>query len=183
MAIVVYVKTGRTGGTANDLDGIDGNSLNDGDIGLVYESDGLRVYRNNASGAASEDDPLVIVPDANPGNNNWELKTAIGKSQQKFDEVTISSGSITLTGPGNYSVDTEGDAAEDDLSSVAGLDEGEKAILKPESDSRTVNIINNTNIRLQGIDFIMDSQYDTVELQGIGGGVVRECSRAKCGPI
>jgi len=178
MAIVTYMKTGRTGGTANDMDGIDGNMLNDGDVCLVFESDGLRVYRNNASGGASEDDPLVIVPDANPGTNNWELKTAIGKPQQKFTEITISSGSITLTGPGNYHVDTEGDAATDDLESITGLDEGERAVLGPESGARTVVIKDNANILLQDIDHTMDNDNKTIEVQGIGGGIVRELSRS-----
>jgi len=181
MAIVAYVKTGRTGGTANDLDGIDGNSLNAGDIAFVVETNVIYFYWLDSIAAGAENDPYIIVPDANPGTKNWELKTCIDQTQSIFKEVTIASGVLTLTGPGNYHVDTESDDASDTIESVAGLAEGERAILVPESDARTVIVENNAVVKLQDIDFTMQSQYDAIEVQGLGGGVVRECWRSSCG--
>ena len=181
MAQVAYIKTGRTGGTATDLDGIDGNSLNAGDIAFVVETNVVYFYWLDSTAAAAENDPLVIVPNANPGTKNWELKAVVDPTQAIFKEVTIASGVLTLTGPGNYHVDTESDDAEDTIESVAGLAEGERATLVPESDARTVIVENNTVNKLQGMDFSMASQYDAIEVQGLGGGVVRECWRSGCG--
>lgn len=172
--LTVYKKTARTGGGASALDGIDGNSLVDGSLAFVVETDRYLFYEMDADGGAAESDPYVIVPDANPGTKNWVLKGIGVKQNCAFKEVTIASGVLTLTGPGNYKVDTEGDAATDDVTSVAGLAEGECAELIPANDGRTVVIKNNASIKLAGIDFTMDSQYDAIEIKGLGGGVVRE---------
>ena len=181
MAIVAYVKTGRTGGTATDLDGIDGNSLNAGDIAFVVETNVIYFYWLDSTAAGAENDPYIIVPDANPGTKNWELKAAIDATQTTFKEITIAAGTATLVGPGNYHIDTAADASTDDLDTVSGLAAGERAVLSPESDARTIVVKNGTNIKLQDIDFTMQSQYDAIEIQGLGGGVVRECWRSSCG--
>lgn len=177
MAQVAFFKTARTGGGALALDGINGNVLNDADFAFVVETNKVFWYINDDDGALSEVDPYVIVADANPGTNCWLLKGVFTRSNTSFQEKTIASGVLTLVGAGNYHVDTEGDEATDDITSVSGLAEGEVAILSPESDARTVVVKNNASIRLPGMDFTMDSQYDAICLQGLAGGVVRECWR------
>ena len=67
-------KTARTGGGASALDGINGSSLADGDLTFVTESDRSFVYVNDATCSDAENDPLVILPDTNPGTNCWNLK-------------------------------------------------------------------------------------------------------------
>ena len=44
MALTAYKKTGLTGGTANDLDGVDGSGLVDGDFAFVTEGNRLYFY-------------------------------------------------------------------------------------------------------------------------------------------
>ena len=178
---VVYRKTSRTGGGTNAADGIDGNTLVDGSIIEVWETARVLFYLVDTTGGAAESDPFVLVPDTNPGSINLVLKGIATRNDTIFKEVTIASGIITLTGPGNYHVDTESNAAEDTVESVAGLAEGERATLVPESDARTVIVQNNTVVKMQDIDFTMQSQYDAVEIQGLGSGVVRECWRSSCG--
>ena len=176
--ITVYKKTARTGGGANAMDGIDGSSLVNGAFVFVFESGRLYFYLVNTTGAAPENDPLIIVPDLNPGNINFELNSIIGIQDTIFKEVTIDTGVVTLIGPGNYHIDTEGDAASDTVTSFAGLNEGERAILAPESDARTVTIQNNSSILLQDIDHTMDNANKTIEIQGVGSSIVRELSRS-----
>ena len=177
MSKVIYRKTARTGGGADAADGIDGNTLVDGSVVEVWESNRVLFYPVDLTGGAVENDPHVLVPDANPGTINLVLKGIAARTDTTFLEKTIAAGVLTLTGPGNYHVDTESDAATDDLESISGLAEGEVAILSPESDARTVVVENNASIKLAGIKFTMDSQYDAICLQGLGGGVVRECWR------
>ncbi len=178
---VVYRKTTRTGGGATAADGIDGNTLVNGSVIEVWEANRVLFYLVNTTGGLTETDPFVLVPDTNPGTINLELKGIATRLNATFLEKTISAGAVTLTGPGNYDIDTESDAATDDLESVAGLAEGECAILRPESDARTIVVKNNASIKLQGVDFTMESQYDAMMIQGLGGGVVRECWRSNCG--
>jgi len=73
----------RTGG-GDALDGIDGADLTAGDGALVAVDAGAttpqiyfyRVYESSAS----ESDPLVIAPDANPGTKRWHLVNIYGRS-------------------------------------------------------------------------------------------------------
>lgn len=68
--------TALTGGGDGALDSVDGNDLSDGDMGIVildnsgvYE---IYFYRLEDT-AATENPPLVIAPDTNPGNKRWRL--------------------------------------------------------------------------------------------------------------
>jgi hypothetical protein len=80
-------------------------------------------------------------------------------------ELTISGGEITPTSNYHY-VDTEGDAATDDLDTIntTGLSEGTLLVLRPESGSRDVVCKDNTgNLQLAG-DFTMSTTYDSITL-------------------
>lgn len=75
---MMWLRTGLTGGTTADLDGIDGDDVVAGDSCIVVAGDGgspeatvVYFYTLTANGTA-ESSPDVIVPDANPGSKCWE---------------------------------------------------------------------------------------------------------------
>ena len=76
MATKAYECTALTGGAANALDFIDGSGINNGDIAFTKVNGTFYFHRANTSGGASEDSPLIIVPDTNPGSINWELASS-----------------------------------------------------------------------------------------------------------
>jgi len=73
MAIEAKVCTALTGGGADALDFIDGSTLNNGDIAYTKVNGKFYYHRCNTAGGLTEDSPIVIVPDTNPGSINWEL--------------------------------------------------------------------------------------------------------------
>jgi len=78
-------------------------------------------------------------------------------------ELTISGGIITITAITSYhSVDTESDAASDDLDTISGGIEGMLLFICAEDDARTVVVKHGTgNILLSGAaDFSLDSSSD-----------------------
>lgn len=88
-------------------------------------------------------------------------------------ELTISSGSITVTAS-NHRVDTESDAASDDLSTIVGGADGEILIIRPQDDARTIVIKHGVgNISTQsGQDITLDDtdksamlRYDAVKTE------------------
>ena len=74
-----YGATGLIGGTAGDLDNIDGTNLATGDGAFVITSTAIYVYYMNATSGASESSPDIITPDANSGNKRWLLLDIIGE--------------------------------------------------------------------------------------------------------
>ena len=92
-------------------------------------------------------------------------------------EVTISSGEITPT-EGYHTVDTEGDAASDDLTNidVTGITDGTLLLLRAADAGRTVVLVDGGNLRLAG-NFSLDHSRDTILLIK-GGAVWYEVSRS-----
>lgn len=78
-------------------------------------------------------------------------------------ELTINGGSITATQT-YHTVDTEGDAANDDLDTVAGGSEGDLLILRAENAGRTVTCKDGTGNLLLAGDFDLDDTADTIML-------------------
>lgn len=72
MANKFWPATSRAGGAAGSLDSIDGDDLTSGDGAVVIMSTFFGVYTATTS-ASTENDPTVIVPDANPASWAWEL--------------------------------------------------------------------------------------------------------------
>ena len=68
----VWPAISRTGGGLGALDSISGSLLTIGDGASVFMSTFLGSYVLAAS-TLVENDPLVIVPDANAGGNVWTL--------------------------------------------------------------------------------------------------------------
>jgi hypothetical protein len=89
--------------------------------------------------------------------NGLELKNAT--------ELTIATGAITIT-EGFHIVDTEGDAASDDLDTINGATTGAILVIKPANDLRTVVVKHNTgNIWLKGkADVSLDDLEDALLL-------------------
>lgn len=77
-------------------------------------------------------------------------------------ELTIASGVVTAT-QSAHKIDTESDAASDDLVTINGGSEGALLILEPQDDARTVVIKHGTgNIRTKsGADVNLDNYGDT----------------------
>jgi len=91
-------------------------------------------------------------------------------------ELTIASGAITIT-KSFHQLDTEANAATDDLETINGGSDGSILVMKPVDTTRTIVLKDNTgNLRLVG-DCILDSVQDTITLIH-NGGVWHEISRS-----
>lgn len=83
--------------------------------------------------------------------------------------VTISSGAISVVGPGIYLVSTEGAAASDDLTTINGGSPGDEIILRAADGTKTVVVKHGAGIKI-GADFSLDSAEDQVRLFKESGG-------------
>ena len=93
-----------------------------------------------------------------------------------FSELTINSGQITVT-QSVHTVDTEGDAASDDLETINGGTTGSILVLKSVTGSRHVVLKDGTdNLRLNG-DCELGISNDTITLMKVST-VWREMSRS-----
>ena len=81
----------------------------------------------------------------------------------KGDELTIASGVIAVT-HSYHEVDTEGDAATDDLATINGGVEGQKLVLRAADSSRTINIVQGGNIELTQDPRPLNHKDDTIML-------------------
>jgi hypothetical protein len=96
-------------------------------------------------------------------------------------ELTIASDQITVSGNCKFrfhSVDTESDAATDDLETVLGGYAGEILILQAENNARDVVCKDGGNLKLTG-DFTMNHTEDKIQLVCISSGVWHEITRSK----
>ena len=90
-------------------------------------------------------------------------------------ELTISSGVITIIAT-YHTVDTEGDAASDDLRTISGMQTGQWAIIRPINDARTIvlkhYVSGADNILCQGsTDITLDTVHKWVILFNFGAAV------------
>lgn len=98
------------------------------------------------------------------GTNSFSNDTTFtGKVKTPDDgELTIASGVITVTGV-YHTVDTEGDAATDDLVTINGGTDGQILVLRTESDARDVVLKSTGNIDLVA-DVTLGSTDSPIEL-------------------
>ena len=82
---------------------------------------------------------------------------------EEADELTIAAGSVTLT-KSYHKIDTQGDAAEDDLDTIAGGAEGRIIYLRAEHTDRTVILKNGTGNLVLGADIYLDDTSKHVAL-------------------
>lgn len=94
-------------------------------------------------------------------------------------ELTISAGVITATGS-FHTVDTEADAATDDLDTINGGSEGDRLILMAANSARTIVLKDGTGNLALNADFPLDNGQDTLELV-YAGTLWRELSRSNNG--
>ena len=73
-----------TGGGADALDAIDGDSLVDLAVAKVFASNIHYEYILDADGAGSESSPNRILPDTNPGTKAWVLQRSYGANMEGF---------------------------------------------------------------------------------------------------
>jgi len=85
-------------------------------------------------------------------------------------ELTIATGAITIT-TARHSIDTESDAASDDLDTISGMAAGEFAIVSANNTARTVVLKNGTDniITTTGSDITLDETYKLVLLVSLDG--------------
>lgn len=86
-----------------------------------------------------------------------------------LSELTISSGAITAT-TSYHRVDTEGDAASDDLDTINGYGNGRLLVLKPMDNTHTVVVKDGTGNIFTNGDFTMDNVHDMMLLIGFTTG-------------
>lgn len=92
-------------------------------------------------------------------------------------ELTISSGAVTAT-KSAHTIDTESDAASDDLDTINGGTEGDLLILQQNTGTRTAVVKDNVgNIRLAGSDFSLSNTNKSLVLY-YTGSVWIEISRS-----
>jgi len=94
-------------------------------------------------------------------------------------ELTISAGAVTAT-QARHTIDTEGDAASDDLTTISGGAAGQILIISAADDARTVVCKKGAGLLIQD-DFSLDSVDDTLMLECKSSGVWREIARASNG--
>lgn len=85
--------------------------------------------------------------------------------------ITISSGVATVTGPGEFLIDTESSTATDDLEKIDGLDAGDVVIIRAANDGRTIVLKQGAYLKIGGIDFSLNNAYDVAVLQCVGSDV------------
>lgn len=78
-------------------------------------------------------------------------------------ELTIATGAVTATQTRHY-IDTEGDAASDDLDTISGGTDGDVLILMAANDGRTVNVTAAGNIVAGANPRALDASEDTLTL-------------------
>lgn len=98
-------------------------------------------------------------------------------------ELTIASGVVTAT-KSQHAIDTEGDAASDDLDTINGGSDGDILIIRAANSSRTVVVKDATgNIQIGG-DKTLDNAQDRLTLiydASIASGAWVEITRANSG--
>ena len=98
--------------------------------------------------------------------------------------LTISGGVAAKTSNSKYLLIAGEGGADDDLDNITGYSTGDVVMLRPASDSVTITVKDSgdaTKFNLQGVDFTMDSQMDSITLLNIGSDVWVELSRAANG--
>lgn len=124
--------------------------------GLVW---GPRSTASATVGLALQNNTDTFVSVTN-GNSKT---TGGGIAFPTVGELTIATGAITVTGT-FHRVDTEADAASDDLDTINGGIDGAVIILRAADSTRTVVVKDGTgNIQCAG-DFSMDNAQDTITL-------------------
>ena len=119
---------------------------------------------------------VIIIPLGGPTAASSIAKTGVFGAAV---EVTIASGVAAKGVAGrNLLIDTEADAASDDLDDITGYSDGDMIIIGPANDARTVVVKDSATMNLSGVDFTMDAINDSMTLLNKGSDTWKELSRA-----
>lgn len=125
--------------------------------GLASLDASTLVVQNPANATATPTASKIPIADGSALIDGWVTPNYKLGAQS---ELTISAGVITVTG-GYHSVDTEGDAATDNLDTINGGVEGQLLIIRPNNDARTIVVKNGTGNIICGTDATLDAVSDT----------------------
>lgn len=117
------------------------------------------------------------------GDKHWASTGGVSGGFGSPTELTISSGSVTVSGSNAWrfhSIDTEGDAASDNLETITGGNAGEVIIIQAENNTRTVVCKEGTSLKLQ-FEFSLNNLEDKLILICVSSGVWHELTRANNG--
>lgn len=161
-------------------------------VDLMVDSDIFLIANGATIGNYANDDFYVSLLARDNGVGKVEVARLESDAEPRFchtrpvnllgadaSELTISSGAVTITA-GVHMVDTEGDAASDDLDTVNGGRTGDILVIVPANAARTVVAKHGTgNLNLSsGADFTMDEDDDFLVLLLIGS-TWQEISRSE----
>ena len=111
-------------------------------IGMPHSSTDNAIARWDGTLGTKIQDSGITIGDDDTMDMDDNRITELGSLDfTSATELTISSGAITLTG-GHHSIDTESDAADDDLDTISGGNAGEILLILAEDDARTVRLRN-----------------------------------------
>lgn len=158
-----HTGTSETDGSRGAWIGMHGNEFASfgGQLWLVAgngSSAEIRMYTNNSIRLEIDENGEITAN----GDFKANAKLSIGDRS----ELTIATGAVTVTN-GYHDIDTESDAATDDLDTINGGITGQVLVIKPENDARTVVVKDGTgNINLlsdfsmTGINYHLTLIYD-----------------------
>lgn len=128
-------------------------------IGNVEADANLVAIRTRRGGATET--AWILDEDGDTWQPGWV--TSQGLIVGTPTELTIAGGVITVT-KGYHKVDTQANAAQDDLDTINGGVDGQILIIRPEHTDRTVNVTEAGNIRLDGVNRLMNNSWKTLTL-------------------
>jgi hypothetical protein len=122
------------------------------------------VLRADGTGGATVQASGVTIDDSDNVSNVTNL--ALDSIQfSAATELTIATGAVTIT-QSAHTIDTESDAASDDLDTISGGATGDVIYLRAVNDARTVVLKNGTGniLTYDGSDITLDEDHKTVSL-------------------
>lgn len=124
--VYFFYKSGVTGGTSDDLDGLNpsnlegtGQTLKTGSVCLIVtDTDDVDLYVAEEDPTAVESIPDVILPDLNPGNWAWKKSDAFHPAQLTKVDLSASAQAINRSSPAFFLTTFWNDAISDELDDV-----------------------------------------------------------------
>ena len=169
----------RNGANDGNVEGMRVTATNELALDVLGASAQVRVYSAGEialrpSGSGTD---VIEATDTDFNLNGVNLNNFNFLDSTTSTELTIATGAVTATQT-FHSVDTESDAATDDLDTINGHSIGRLLFLRPAANGRTVVFKDGTgNLALAG-DFSANTVQDTLVLFGVSGTTWLELSRS-----
>lgn len=117
--------------------------------------------------------PDIVYFHGRDAAGTWGWRSLLASHQGDGTELTIASGAITVS-TGYHIVDTEADAATDDLDTISGGFTGMELTLRAADSGRTVVVKDGAGIKTAG-DMSLDNVEDTITLIKDGSTWYEKC--------